>query len=877
MRQGLVGALGAALTAALALLASGVFGEFSEPVIVASSWAWKAAGLFVVLYLAVSIVRRRRAAAPASAATALEDISRPPEPRQRPPIPQPPAPYMAHPLVLPPHFTGRFAEREALTDWFRKKRSRSVHILTGPGGTGKSALVWVWAQRDLLDRDLPQLGQDPPDMRKACRVSPRSRPDGIMWWSFDRPRAGFTVFLDEALAYLSGGTVRSSAYLSSRSQKLESLLTHLRENRFLLILDGFERELRAFSSLQADYQGDRYTAGPRGGERVCTDLHAAEFLRRIVSEPMPSRVLMTSRLLPAEFGDPAAGGIHRELGGLATVDAVSYLQSMGIKGETGDIEKTCAGVGCHALALRLLAGLILGTRASGRIKDVPRLATRGDGTGHHDVVEAALDALGRDTVRLLSNLAAFRRPITAEQVTVINPLGKEGPWPNALQELVARGILIFDAETERFDMHPILRQHAYDRLADRVVLHKRLAEYFAQVRAPVQINCLEDLEPTIELYHHLIGAERYDEACALLAEKISTPLRDRLSNQQMHMRLLRGLFDDVEGTRPLLKKKMHRAWALDALARAYSYSGETRRAAVLCRDNLASVESRGDRHDRLVLLGDLAGVQSRLGCIEEAEASLRTLVELTHELDLQAEEAVARNRLGLLLAHRGAFDESLIELDAAFETTKETADRQTQGVCFCYYTQRALLMGDPEAAFEAAQKARAFVEEIARRTEPDEHDFVRSGWLIGASLVALAGDGGTEARARRDEAERYLTDALARCRRADLVGFEPDLLLTWAKWHQVAGRDGKAVEIARDALAVADRCEYRLKQAEIHNFLAGVAMKKGDRDQARASAKIARERALCDGHPAAYQPALEEAQKCLAELGEHGPAESKAA
>src|SRR5437016_177163 len=83
------------------------------------------------------------------------------------------------------------------------------------------------------------------------------------------------------------------------------------------------------------------------------------------------------------------------------------------------------------------------------------------------------------------------------------------------------------------------------------------------------------------------------------------------------------------------------------------------------------------------------------------------------------------------------------------------------------------------------------------------------------------------------EAETHLTDALTRCRRINLVELEPDILLAWAKWHQLQGNVAQARADAGEALAIADRCEYRLKQADIHNFLARLALDAGDRAAAR--------------------------------------------
>ena len=98
--------------------------------------------------------------------------------------------------------------------------------------------------------------------------------------------------------------------------------------------------------------------------------------------------------------------------------------------------------------------------------------------------------------------------------------------------------------------------------------------------------------------------------------------------------------------------------------------------------------------------------------------------------------------------------------------------------------------------------------------------------------------------------------------------FEPDILLAWARWHRAKGENLPARENAQEALAIADRSEYRLKQADIHNFLARLSLEERDLQAARTHAQAARERAWCDGPPHAYQPALDEAEQLLKELGQ---------
>jgi hypothetical protein len=886
VRQVIIGATGAVLTGITALVAFGglglvpdeVIGAVPDPITKLAAWAWMALGGLVSLYVVLCLVPRR-GASPVVEPVARDsdvplelDLSEPPNAGPRQPLPQPPAPFIAHPCLLADGFTGRFPERQELTDWARLKKSTPVRALVSVGGMGKSALAWVWLHRDVLNEDLPQAGQDPPDVRTACRVPAGSRPAGIMWWSFDRPGAGFSVFLDDALSYFSGGAIAPGSYLSSRSEKVDSLLNLLREGRFLLVLDGFERELRAYARLDAAYRDDAPDKSPRDDERFCADLHAAEFLRRLAAEHMTSRVLVTSRVLPGEMAvADGAEPLHRALSGLEPVDAVSFLQALGIRGAPGDLESTCAEYGCHPLALRLLAGMLRGTAETGNVRGARKIRMKG--REHHHVADAALAAVNPRARMLASHLAVFRSPVTSAQTN-----GREGCLKGPLSVLVTRGLATFDTRRDRYDLHPVVRQHAYERLSRPDRVHHVLADYYGQVRLPVQITRIDELQPAIEQYHHLAGARRYEEAYALLSGRLATALRDRFADKQMLAQLLAALFGGSSGLEPQLKEVADRAWAVAELAKAYSYSGETRRAAALCEANLKSFEGRGREDSLVVVLGVLAGVQSRLGRLEAAEKSLRRLAELTGRQGHEPEQAIARNRLGLLLAHRAAFDEAGKELDAAYETMKQTSDRQIPGVCFSYYTQRGLLMGDPEAALDAARKSRAFAEESARRTEPDDHDYVRSGWLMAAALLAsvLRGDGDGEAEPKLEEAERYLADALSRCRRGDLVGFVPDLLLTRARWHRLKGNAPEAARAADDAQVLAERCGYRLKLAEIHNFRARMAMDASDKARARAEARRARDFALCDGDPYCYRPALDEAGAILADLGEKDDPEATA-
>jgi hypothetical protein len=90
---------------------------------------------------------------------------------------------------------------------------------------------------------------------------------------------------------------------------------------------------------------------------------------------------------------------------------------------------------------------------------------------------------------------------------------------------------------------------------------------------------------------------------------------------------------------------------------------------------------------------------------------------------------------------------------------------------------------------------------------------------------------------------------------------------------------------ANEALEIAERCEYRLQEAEIHSFLAEWHVQQGSKGseacpersrreqgrkeslkKAREHAERAKERAWCDGPPYHYKVAYERAEHLLKSL-----------
>jgi len=793
-------------------------------------------------------------------------------------IPLPPQPHFAHPYPLQQNFTGRIAWRKMLTGWLASD-DRPVLAIVAIGGMGKSALTWAWLQRDVLGLPLPGQTPDDPEVAAVCRVPEASRPKGVLWWSFYEREASFEGFLSRALTYVSGGQVDAAA-IPSAYDKARALVELLRQHRLLLVLDGFERELRTYASLSAAYQGDAVTEDGRGDFRGCTDPHAGKLLNWLAAGPLRGRVLLTSRLFPRELDD-LAGCRQEKLDALDPEDAVAFFQAQGVKGTRAEIQAACTPYGYHPMALRLLSGMIVhdpagrGDIAAAKgYSPIPELKPC-----EHNILALAYDALRPPLREFLSRLAAFRSPLEYPAAAALSVFSSENELKAAIRELTDRGLLLFDRQRERYDLHPIVRQCAYGRLADKAGVHIRLCDYFAAVPKPDadKVETVQDLAPVIELYHHMVGAGRYDEAYDLFRDRLGEALYYRFGAYQLRIELLHGLFPDGEGHPPRLKREAARVWTLNELFDSYLASGQSTRAAPLFHMGNGPCDEAEDKRGLAMGLGNLAADQAKLGELAAAGRNLRRRIELSHEIKDELREAVGRRELGLLLAYQGAFADAAAELDAALAMFERRQELQSQCIVWAYRALRALLIGNAGPALKAARQTRELWRRDAEQTCPVERDIIRAEWLLGAALVARAGQAKGQPGKALAEAETHLTEALDRCRRINMVDHEPDILLAWARWHRVKDSRDQAHDVGEEALAIADRCEYRLKQADIHNFLARLALDAGDRKAAGEHARIGYERAWCDGPPHCYKPALDEAARLLGELGEPPPPLSQAA
>jgi len=759
-------------------------------------------------------------------------------------LPVPPAPYFAHPYPMQKNFTGRMAERKELTEWFIK-RPEPMFAYVAIGGMGKSALTWYWMHEDIIKQGLA--------------------PEGIIWWSFYDKEARFETFLMKAIQYTSKGKIDPKT-IDSNWERMHTLKTLLYDNKLLLILDGVERVLRAYAGLGSPYQGDDVKEDERQDFRRCVDPNVATFLQWLAGSRQ-TKTLITSRLCPEELDDKD-GCFCKYLTKMNKEDAVEFFHHQGVKGTRAEIENAGDPFGYHPLCLRLLSGMII--KDPKFMGDVNAWTKQDPLSGltprEHPILELAYNSLDQKKKTLISKLSAFRNPMDYQTLSILNEFTSQEKFDNALNELLDRGMLLCDDKTNRYDLHPIVRSSCYDKLLDKEGVHSKLRDYFADVPQPEKVESLDDLAPVIELYHHTVNSERYDEAFNLFYERISKSTYYQFGAYNLRIQLLRALFPDGEGKPPRLKEEIDQGWTLNALANSYSLSGQPKKAVLLFEMQNKLREAAGDKENLVIGLSNLALIaQIPLGELKSAESNLRRSIKLSQEIKNQFQEAIGHEELGRLLAYQGMFEES--ERELAQSTTFWKKQNFYYGLCLdeSYRCICALLAGKPIEALYAAKNAKKFAAMGGHLGELERNSILAES-LLGAAYLA---------KGELVEAEKHLEEALKRDRKINLVELEPDILLELAKLrfkqeHSAIGRSlsadrrgasgGKeeALKVANEALQIANRCEYRLKQADVNNFLAEFYLDKKDYKTAKEHADIAKERAECG-----YKPALDKAKKLI--------------
>ncbi len=202
----------------------------------------------------------------------------------------------ANPYLLGEKFVGREREMSDLTRWLVSDENGMLCICD-LGGTGKSALVWRWLNN------------------QATRDALTERGIKQFWCSFYARGFDSLQFLRDLAAQLGGAVIDEPDTFRAQMKLQRFVLDRLGTGKWLLVLDGLEREMGAFVNpehfqVDSEEQDRRNEKGEVfTEERYIRSPVFADFLRDLLKTR--TKTLITTRLFPENLtaGDRPLPGV----------------------------------------------------------------------------------------------------------------------------------------------------------------------------------------------------------------------------------------------------------------------------------------------------------------------------------------------------------------------------------------------------------------------------------------------------------------------------------------------------------------------------------------------------------------------------------------
>ena len=430
------------------------------------------------------------------------------------PIPTPPTFYAEPPYLASHSFVGRRAELDTLSDWALPTEPHPILLFEAIGGTGKSMLTWEWVTNHAL----------------------RVRTDwaGRFWYSFYEKGAQLADFCRYALAYITAEPLE--IFKKMKMLELgERLAHHLQRDSWLLVLDGLERILVAYHRIDADQLADEEagTTDEIGKRDPCSAIRPEDDdLLRVLATCKPSKLLVTSRLLPRVLvnysGQALPDNVLRvPLRGLRPPDAEALFRACGVKGGSeaiqGYLQKHCD---CHPLVIGVLAGLVNEFMPDRSNFDAWEGSAAGSGQldladialvqKRNHILAAALSTLPKPSHELLSILALLSEAVDYETLSALNSHLPPSGLASAITDLGRRGLVQYDAQDRRYDLHPVVRSVVAGGLRSEETEHYgwRVVDHFSQMaHVPYdEVEAIEDLRPSLQVVRTLLWMGRLEDA-----------------------------------------------------------------------------------------------------------------------------------------------------------------------------------------------------------------------------------------------------------------------------------------------------------------------------------------------------------------------------
>jgi tetratricopeptide (TPR) repeat protein len=407
--------------------------------------------------------------------------------------------------------------------------------------------------------------------------------------------------------------------------------------------------------------------------------------------------------------------------------------------------------------------------------------------------------------------------------------------------LETRGFLTWDRSSNRYDLHPLVRAHALERLEghdESNAASEAIRDHF--IRSPREhsrdVHCIADLRRSLDLFHAYLDLGDRDRASAFYEEHLQHELNEHLSAYPVTVELLTPLFPDGLLEPPWVYSHLAESRRISDLSYALAQVGRENDAAamreVAVRLNLA----RRRPYSLVISLWDRA---RSLATANRTHAAMRTHA-LAHRLTvaLGREHTGLRHDRAVLATDLGRWDEAEADMTALGEK------HDTIDLDLC----RAAI------AFGRGEDPAPFLKEASVYLTLGWHAYVAARWNLLSGRIKAAG--GAFATALP-----HLSAAVQLTRRMGADGARAHA------WRAVCLANLDRHAEARRALADARVAATHHDNRRVAGILAAAHLALGERDLAGPLALAGYREAWADGPRFSWFDDLRVCTGVLAELG----------
>lgn len=550
-------------------------------------------------------------------------------------------------------------------DWENPKIC--VTGIIGFGGEGKSAIARNW---------LNAFFEKNREKNKHYEINPsrentfnKDKLKGIFWYSFSSGKS-IDDFFEEALTFFVPENIEEFKHITS-DLKIQILLSFLREQTYLIVLDGIEV--------------CQHTQG--GWFCLFKNKDLSKFLRDFAQGLHQSFCIISSRLPILDLVD-FSSYTQRILGSLTYEESISLLEKLGVKGGREQFKKIIQFWKGYALGINI-TGSYFALKDTGKSdqlfeedyfsKENNYLSENGGIYEKLSGIFVQYQSMFTDSQRqILYILAAMREPAKRDTLENFVHFSEED-----LQQLLNLKVIDYHY-SQGFTLHPLIRSHYSGLLLENQAksqeIHKEIVEYYEYLlkgNIPRQPT-LKQLFPAIECVHHSCLAGDFEKANKVRASLVNQGDAYVLSHQL-------GAYE-----RALL------------VASDFFPDGDTYKEPL--------VKSFSDQAE---LISEVGFYLMCLGRLKEAVTFFeRHKLIATEKKDLE-QISISCINLSELYAHTGQLDYCLDAAQKAIEATQELNDEKLQRTAFARKGWALHLRhGEGEKEFKEAER-------LERRIRPD--------------------------------------------------------------------------------------------------------------------------------------------------------------